>query len=73
MYNAGWFCTFIVFDFEQVSEEVERALAKLGPAMLTGRYEIYSSAYNNVLSEPNSVSIYPWTFLSPLGNHGAFS
>lgn len=43
MYNAGWFCTFIIFDFEQVSEEVERALAKLGPAKLTGRYEIYSS------------------------------
>lgn len=27
-----------LFDVEQVSEEVERALAKLGPSKLSGRY-----------------------------------
>ena len=37
---------YILFLFaaEQVSEEVERALAKLGPAKLSGRYLFISSA-----------------------------
>jgi hypothetical protein len=30
-----------MYTTEQVSEEVERALAKLGPAKLTGRYYYY--------------------------------
>lgn len=40
---AWRFLSFIILDFEQVSEEVERALAKLGPAKLSGRYGIYFS------------------------------
>ena len=36
---------FALVDCEQVSEEVERALAKLGPAKLTVRYETLLSIH----------------------------
>lgn len=42
---------FIVIYAKQVSEEVERALAKLGPARLNGRYTRFLTLFELLISE----------------------